>query len=458
MRVFGNRKGLAALAAGILISVIFFSCAGTPSGKGAPAAQGPTSQPLFYGYGKADSSIKAMNLGKKEAVRKAADALLGVAVATVKKTELDQFFDGVKDFNIYVYPETLISLSSGQEGDGFYYHLGVRVNLEALGNSLKSNMLLGGQVTGQVGVAMTLPDEKAPAGTTAQASAPAGTTAAGAPAQGSPAAPPADLPEPTPEEQRFVEQYMTGLTYMVYYNEDSPTDPFLMKAAVVSANRYLNQHSMAYVDLQQIENLKKDQEMVYEEETGEAVSIIQWIAHKLNADIYIEVNLNVNSRSEGNRHYGSATVTLNNYEASTADGRGAASYQTNPPAYSTVSEADAVNNAVTSAIYQAMPAALNSLDAEMRKALTQGLKFNLTILNTLDSRLMRDFERKLERRVKSLRKISFSPEQSVYEVRMLGEIVDLEDLVYDVVDTIPELSGITLVMQQRSSLTFDSGL
>ncbi len=455
---FKNNRKLSAVLGMLLVFTLFYSCVSTGSSSSSAPAGGPTDKPMFYGYGKADSAMKAINMGKKAAVRKAANALLGIAVAMAKEADIDAFFDGINDFNIYTYPETMVSLSSGQDDQGFYNNLGVRVNLRALGNSLKASMLLGGQVTGKAEMDLRLADEPAPPGTPAVAEKPAGegseTTPAATPAGAAEVA----IEEATPEEIAFVNEYLSDLTYMVYYNEELPVDPFLMKAAVVSANRYLNQEGLSYVDLQQIESLKADQELVYEEETGESVSIIQWIAHKLNADIYIEINLNVTGRTDGNKYYGSANVTLNNYEASTADGRGAANYQTNPPAFSTISEADALNNAVASAIYKAMPAALNSADVETKKALTRGLKYSLTIMNTHDRRLMRDFERKLERRIRGLKQLSFSPEQSVYEIYMLGDIVDLEDLIYDITETIPELYGMTLVMQQRSSMTFDSGL
>ena len=357
-----TEKGRAFSLLGVLLILgLLFSCAssGTPASSG-PAVAGPTDQPMFYGYGKADSATKAMNLAKKEAVRKAADQLIGIAAAMGKKGDLDQFFNDVKDFNIYVFPATVVKIDSGQDDQGFYTTLGVRINLTALANSMKASMIMGGQITGRADASYALADEAAPAGAAVVEAAPAAAKGEAPVEEPAPAAEPAkDVIEvATAEELEFIEDYLGDMTYMVYYNEDQPVDPFLMKTAVVSANRYLNQNGMSYVDLEQIESLKEDQSMVYEEETGEAVSIIQWIAHKLNADVYIEINLSVSSNTRGGKYYGSANLTLNNYEASTADGRGAANYQTNPPAFSTVSEQDALTNAVSSAVFKAMPAAL----------------------------------------------------------------------------------------------------
>ena len=67
-------------------------------------------------------------------------------------------------------------------------------------------------------------------------------------------------------------------------------DPFSSKAAVGIANEYLASNTMEAIDLDQIEKLKTDKQKVYEAETGESISIVQWIAQKLNADAYIEID------------------------------------------------------------------------------------------------------------------------------------------------------------------------
>jgi hypothetical protein len=149
---------------------------------------------------------------------------------------------------------------------------------------------------------------------------------------------------------------------------------------------------------------------------------------------------------------------LKNFDASTAAGRGSSYYQTVPPAMSTVSEGDALNNAVASATFNAIQKAVDQARAYTQKELTQGIKYDLVVQNTYDSRLMRDFMKKMERKVKSIKRISTSPEETKYEVRLIGQIEDLEDLVYDVSEGLPGLEGMSLVYQRGNSITFDSGL
>ena len=97
--------------------------------------------------------------------------------------------------------------------------------------------------------------------------------------------------------------------------------------------------------------------------------------------------------------------------------------------------------------------------AYYEKALVDGLKYELIIQNTDDSRLMRDFMKALERHrsVKSVERDSYSPEETRYTVKMLGEIEDLEDAVYDVSEDIRGLEDIYMVYSSGSSITFDSG-
>jgi len=117
-----------------------------------------------------------------------------------------------------------------------------------------------------------------------------------------------------------------------------------------------------------------------------------------------------------------------------------------------------LNNAVASATFNAIKKAVDQARSYTQKELTQGIKYDLVIQNTFDSRLMRDFMKKMERKVKSIKRISTSPEETKYDVRLIGRIEDLEDLVYDVSEGLPGLEGISLVYQRGNSITFDSGL
>lgn len=449
----------------LLIMIVLISCASTggpaPSTGGAAATAadkaGPvlSTSPVYYATGNGATQSAAFNDAKMNAVKKAASDALGIASSAVNRDKLESKIYIASNTNAYVYNETMEILDRGAETGSSTVTIGIRINLEALSNVLRANEIYGNIILPQGGDVL-LSDMERPAFApepvagkdkpTEDTAEPASSTS------------PASASAVTPEETALINEIIGNLTFMVYYDEESSTDPFLAKTAVGMANRYLSENGMEYVDLGQIEQIKKDQAAAYEDETGQAVTMIQWIAGKLNADIYIEIVVDTNSNTKNNRYYGSASVSLKNFDASTAAGRGSSYYQTVPPAMSTVSEADALNNAVASATFNAIKKAVEQARKYTLKELTTGIKYDLIVQNTFDSRLMRDFMKKMERKVKSIKRVSTSPEETKYEVRLIGRIEDLEDLVYDVSEGLAGLEGMFLVYQRGNSITFDSGL
>ncbi len=456
----------------LIVILLLSACATAPYGgsagsagkKGSAAggAESISASPMYYGSGEGSTQSGAINSAKLSAVKKAVSDALGTASAMANREKLEDEVYGKVNVNALVYNDTLEILDRSSDGGQYVVTLGVKINLPAVADVLRGADIYGGIITPQGGD-VALPDQetpvvKAPAASNEATPAPAAGNAAASgstevSSAGSEAAAAVD-----PAQAALIREIIDNLTYMVYYDESSGVDPFIAKAAVGMANKFLSENGMEYVDLEQIERIKKDQAAAYEDETGESISMIQWIAGKLNADIYIEVSVDTNSSTKGGKYYGSASVSLKNYDSSTGAGRGTAFYQTIPPALSMVSEADAVNNAVASATYNAIKKAVQQAKGYTEKELVNGLKYDLVIQNTPDSRLMRDFMKKLQRKVTSVKRISTSSEETKYEVRIIGRIEDLEDIVYDTADSIPGMEGIALVYQRGSSITFDSGM
>ena len=90
--------------------------------------------------------------------------------------------------------------------------------------------------------------------------------------------------------------------------------------------------------------------------------------------------------------------------------------------------------------------------------LGNGIKYEVIIQNTADSRLMSSFRRKLKRKVKDVETVNQSPEETKYYIYILGSIEDLVDEIYDVAETIPGLEGMDQLFLRGKSVTFDSGL
>ncbi|MCD6397812.1 MAG: hypothetical protein J7L71_09755 [Spirochaetaceae bacterium] len=450
----------------IISMVILISCATVGGGSaasdtnnkssaGSPAGPVVSASPVYYAAGSGTTQSAAFNEAKMNAVKKAASDALGIASSSANRDKLENKIYISSNANAYVYNETMEILDNGNENGNSTVSIGIKINLEALSSVLRANEIYGNKILPQGGDVL-LADMERPSFAPEPAAVETNST------ENKTTEIAANSPVPSgtesPEETALINDIIGNLSFMVYYDENSSTDPFLAKTAIGVANRYLSDSGMEYVDLGQIEQIKKDQSAAYEDETGQSVSMIQWIAGKLNADIYIEIVIDANSNTKNNRYYGSASVSLKNFDASTAAGRGASYYQTVPPAMSTVSEADALNNAVASATFNAIKKAVDQARTYTRKELTQGIKYDLIIQNTSDSRLMRNFMKKMERKVKSIKRVSTSPEETKYDVRLIGRIEDLEDLVYDVSEGLAGLEGISLVYQRGNSITFDSGL
>lgn len=314
--------------------------------------------------------------------------------------------------------------------------MGLRVDLKAVQRVLEANDIYGGMVV--PGTSLQLPDQERPA--------PVGDTKPQAPAEGE-----------TPEQREVIEAYLDSLTFMTYFSDTADVDPFLMKAAAAIANRYLAENGVSLVDLETVEKNKRDQELAYEDQTGETVSLIQWIAQKLNADVYVEIDAETSSETDDGKYYGQANITLKFFDASTGGLLASVPYRS-PKTFSSSSELDAVNNAIQSSVYQAMPAAMDQVYERMEKSALNGIPYELIILSTPDSRLMRDFMREIQTRVEKIQIVSQSPEETRYRVYFIGAVEDLQDIVFDTADFIPVLRKLELVYLRGKSLTFASGL
>lgn len=409
---------------------------------------------MYYGTGTGSSQTAAMNSAKMAAVRKAVQDAVGAPAALAKKEQIESLFSDDANANNFVYNSSAEILDRGGSDGSFTVTLGVRINLEAVTNLLRKNDIYGNKVLPQGGE-VTLLDQEPPAGLS-KAEDEEGKAAEKQPEAEEKAEAPSEKLDP--EQAQIINDIVDNLVYMVYFNEETEDDPFLAKTAVGMANKYLSQNGMDYVDMDQVERIKEDQMAAYEAETGQGVSVLQWIAGKLNADIYIEVSVDAQTETSKGRYYGSASVSLKNFDASTGAGRGTAFYQTVPPAMSTVSNDDALNNAVASATYKAMQEALKQAQNYTEKELRQGIKYQIVLQNTSDARAMRDFVKRMERKVQEIKRLSYSPSEAKYEVRFIGKISDLEDLVYDVSESVDGMDGIYLVYQRGNSITFDTGM
>lgn len=422
------------------------------------------------GRGQNPSFGQAINDAKIDAIRRAVVQLIGPQAEKDNQDRIDSALYRTRNPNAFVYLDSMQTLRKDNIGTvdnpDFIYEIRIRVNVDAVKSVLdtegigSTSVASGGTAGGGQGDAGPLAPSKPDGGGTAR---PGGT------ASPSPLPPPGsaqaselgprqgDFAEPTEEQKRFIRRYVDSMTYMVYANDQSKTDPFLMKLAVSQADSYLASNGMTAIDAAQIESLKKDQKMVYEQETGRNVGIIQWIAQKLNADVYVEVDAETDAEFQSGNYYGTANITLKMFETSTGQLLGSVPFRSQRTV-SRVGEQDALANAVQSAVWQAMPVVVQQSRDLLARAFARGIRFDLTIQDTPDARLVSTFRRNLRSRVSDLQTVSQSADATTFVVYYYGRSDDLADLIFSVAEATPGLERFNQVLTRGKSLVFNTGI
>ena len=420
------------LAAGLALAIAGCATAGT--GAAGTAAMPPEKE--YAGTGRDPSLLGAINEAKMDAVRRAVVELIGVAAEQANREMLSGNLYETRNPNAYVVNESFETTRKDKAGEDYLVEGRVLVRMEAVAATLDSLGLTGKAAAGGGGAA-------------AGAAAAAGGGGAGTT--------PAVEPEPTADEERIIRDYVKHMSWMVYFAEREGVDPFAMRAAVGIANEYLASNGMEAVDLSQIDRLKKDQQKAWEAETGESIGIVQWIAQKLAADVYLEIDgTTVVTRSQ-NRYSATAAIVLKIYEASTARLLGSVPW-TSPAGAWQPTEVAAVNNVLQVSVYKAMPIAVGQAKSRFAAELRNGIKYGLVLQRTVDAKVVTAFRNRLKERVKTLRTVSQTDGETTFEVWMVGSIEDLADLVVSVAGRVPGLEGLRQVMLRGKSITFTTGM
>lgn len=261
----------------------------------------------------------------------------------------------------------------------------------------------------------------------------------------------------TPDEQAYLQNYLARLNYMVYYNESSKIDPKLAKVAVSQANRYLIEKlGLSVIDFDQIENNKKDQQTAYENETGGSIDLIQYLAQKFNADVYVELDFTLDSQTRDSKFYASAQGSMKLYDTSTATLLGSVvlSGQT---AFSPDSADAAATNAIASAVWVAMPKMIDQSRELLRNSLSRGIRYEVIIQKTPDSKQVSQLRRALAKKMREVEQVSYSSSSTKLYLYTFQKGDKVEDAMYDA-GAAAGLNDLNLVYSRGKSYTFNSGL
>ncbi|WP_041398374.1 DUF6175 family protein [Spirochaeta africana] len=422
----------------ILLILLVSSCATEAPRTAAPVDR----DTIVVGRGEGDTLGQAMNSAKVDAIRQGVIAIIGEPAEVVHREELQMQLYNTRNPNAYVVNERMEILHRDNLGSirepRYVMEIEIPVRLDVIRRTLDS---LGITEVDDPEVAVT---------------------------PGTPAAPAAPrLPEQiaeedlydgaTSEQARFLQRYIQNMTYMVFYPEESDTDPVFLRQAVAQANSFLASEGYTLIDASQIERLRQDQEMIFEAEAQRDVSLVQWIAQRLNADVYLEVDVDVEGETQGDSHFGTANIIIRIYETSTAQLLGSVPFRSQRT-FSRTGQRDAIGNAVQSAVFGAMPTAVQQAQNLLAQAYSRGIRYEMVLINTGDPRVISRMRTRLRDEVSDLVTISQTADETRYAVYFFGRIDELEDLMYDLSDRVAGMENLFLVMTRGKTITFDLGL
>lgn len=271
-----------------------------------------------------------------------------------------------------------------------------------------------------------------------------------------------DVPPPppgvlTPEEEAYLNNYLARLQYMVYFDEKAGIDPQSAKTAVNQANRYLIEKlGLSVVDFDQIEKNKKDQQAAYQSETGGSIDLIQYLAQKYNADVYVEISFSSSSSASGGKYYATAQGSMKIYDTSTAQLLGSVAFQS-PQVMSTTSTESAVGNAVAASVWSAMPKMTDQTRMLVKNSLARGIRYEVVIQKTPDSRQISTLRRALAKVVREVEQVSYAPGETKLALYTFKSRDKVEDALYDAADR-AGMKDLYLVYSRGKAFTFNSGL
>lgn len=420
----------------LAVLLVLFSCATVaPTATGGP----PVSEPGRYSGEGADASpLRAMNLAKMDAVKKYLKELLG-AQYEVFQDKIQRVILSSTNPNQFVVDAdmTVVTRSSDPATGASTYVVTVPVRTEDLKATLRALDIRydGYQADGKTSAATT----------------------------SAPVAPKVSLPEDPQDapasatEQKFIKAYIDTLVSMVLFDPLSKLDPAVLRAGLAQSNRWLSENNYDLVDQSQVEKLKADQKLVYQNETKGEVSLQQWIAQKLNAGLYYELSAVPSVEKSDTGYLSQMNLTIKCFDPSTAEMLASVSFNS-PKVLSATSALDAQIKTIQPAVWQALPVVVDQVRAKLAKNLVRGVKYDVIIQKSSDQKLISQFRKKLEAQVKLLKTVSASPEETRLEVFYFGKLDSLSDLIERVSGSVPGLEDLYMVMLRGRSLTFNTGL
>lgn len=408
----------------VLLALLLTSCAVTPA---VPHYRG--TDPYYTGSADGASFLTALNQAKANALKLAIIDLIGDTEELQNRSQLYPVFYADSNPLGYLENDYVLILRRDEGMRGSFCEISIPVKIQKVRQTLDALGIYGKAAAANGGNMQTSPEVQE-----------AKMISAG-----------------KGNNVDFIEHYVDSLLYMVVPSQQAKAGNAFSKSAISMANKYLLDNGYRAVDYAAIEALQADSATLFNQEPETAnLSVVQWIAQKLGADIYIEVEGITQSGRESGGYFGKAEVTLKMYNPSTGELLGAVPYAS-PKTFDRASAEAAAQNAIKSTVFKAMGAAVDQAKKALARDYSQGIRYEIIINNTADSKVMSSFRAKLKNKVENIRVMNQSAAQTKYAVQYFGTIEDMEDAIYTAAESVSGLENITLVMIRGKTLMFRSG-
>lgn len=427
----------------IFCSLFFTSCLSMMLGEPSNDAVRDQTTKVYTASGDDESLLKAINKAKISAIQKAVVDLIGVYAEQQHEARLRETLYGTKNPNAFVVNEAMEVLNKYMLAGNYFCEIKIPVRMRVISDFLNAQGITAGNTAAKNENQNQLDtrkenfvpeNKKNPDDVLAQEKKRA--EEAG--------------------NAEYLAHYLNTMTYMVYGAENSSADPFLLKSAVEMANAYLIQQGNTVIDFAEVEKLKKESAQLYQESQASGISLIQWIAQRLNADVYLEVDAATEGGWEYDSYYGSAKITVKIFNPSTGEILGSVPYSS-PKTFSRISAYDAESNALQSTVYKVLPIVSDQSKLMLARAYARGIRYEITLNGSKDTRLMTLFRKELAKEVNDIRTINLSSAQARYAVFAFCELDEILSIVYNIAEKLPGFENMELVVLRGKSLTFSMG-
>ena len=214
-----------------------------------------------------------------------------------------------------------------------------------------------------------------------------------------------------------------------------------LKMFVEVVNSELSSLGLSYVDLNRAMDLSKKFSLIYEEKTGEAMSIGQLVAQEVKAPVYLEVDISFNPKFiSGNYVELIASGAIKAYDSSTGKGLGVVPFSRE------LKSNKGLNQAKIKVLHAAAKVGLSRILETIENYLSSGVSISVKVVGFKKISDEKDFLTFLDSLpgINSRKRKSISGNIAEYEINYKGGVSAFVDDLIDLASSDPKYSNISV--------------